>query len=69
MTAIEPGSEIPPHWNVNFLVADTDALAEQARELGATIVMEPTDTITGFRGAAIADPQGAVFSISAIKAG
>ena len=43
-------------------MADTDAFAEQARALGATIVLEPMDTPTGFRGAAIADPQGAVFS-------
>ena len=66
MTGIEPGSGVPTHWNVNFQVADTDAFVERARELGAMIVLEPVDTPTGFRGAAIADPQGAVFSVSAL---
>ena len=69
MTGIEPGSGVPTHWNVNFQVADTDAFVEQARALGAMIVLEPVDTPTGFRGAAIADPQGAVFSVSALLRG
>jgi predicted enzyme related to lactoylglutathione lyase len=66
MTSIPDGAPIPPHWNVNFLVADTDALVETARGLGATILVEPMNTETGFRSAAIADPQGAAFSVSAV---
>ena len=66
MSAIPEGAPIPPHWNVNFLVADTDAIAATARELGATVLIEPMNTETGFRSAAFADPQGAVFSVSAV---
>jgi predicted enzyme related to lactoylglutathione lyase len=57
---------VPPHWNVSFLVADTDAIVELARSLGASIVLEPVVTPTGFRSAVIADPQGAAFSVNAL---
>ena len=60
-----PDPSIPPHWNVSFLVADADAFVERARELGATTLVEPVDTPTGLRAAALADPQGAAFSVSA----
>jgi predicted enzyme related to lactoylglutathione lyase len=55
---------VPPHWNVNFAVADTDAFAAKASALGARLLMEPTDLPTGFRSAVIADPQGAAFSVN-----
>ena len=61
-----PDSSVPPHWNVSFFVADTDATVEQARSLGASILLEPVDTATGFRSAVIADPQGATFSVNAL---
>lgn len=54
---------VPPHWNVNFWVADTDATAAQAAQLGGSVLLAPFDT-PGFRSAVLADPQGAVFSIS-----
>jgi predicted enzyme related to lactoylglutathione lyase len=53
---------VPNHWHVYFEVADADATAAQARELGGTVVAEPFDIPVG-RIAVIADPQGAVFSI------
>lgn len=56
-------TDVPPHWNVNFQVVDADAVAERAAALGGTLVIAPFDT-PGFRSAALADPQGAVFSIS-----
>jgi uncharacterized protein len=59
-------TDVPPHWNVNFQVAD--AVAEHAAALGGTIVIAPSDT-PGFRSAALADPQGGVFSISQPAAG
>jgi predicted enzyme related to lactoylglutathione lyase len=58
-----PDPSVPNHWNVNFRVADADAFVAHASELGATILMAPMDT-PGFRNAVIADPAGAVFSIS-----
>ncbi|MGI8412541.1 MAG: VOC family protein [Solirubrobacteraceae bacterium] len=59
----EGAAAVPPHWNVNLRVADADATVQHAADLGANIIAPPQDT-PGFRNAVIADPQGAVFSIS-----
>jgi uncharacterized protein len=59
---------IPPHWGVDFWVADCDATAAKAKELGGTLIQEPFDS-PGFRNAVIRDPQGAVLSISQLLAG
>ena len=55
---------VPPHWNVSFRVDDTDATADRATRLGGKIIVPPQDTPIGLRSAALADPQGAAFSIS-----
>jgi hypothetical protein len=53
----------PASWDVNFWVADADDSAARAAELGGSVVVAPFDTqIT--RDAVLADPQGAVFSVS-----
>jgi predicted enzyme related to lactoylglutathione lyase len=44
-------------------VADADGVAAQAGALGGRVIVEP-HPIPGFRQAVIADPQGAVLSIS-----
>jgi uncharacterized protein len=54
--------EVPPHWGVCFAVADCDATVAKARELGATITMEPMDMPIG-RFAGLIDPQGASFTV------
>jgi predicted enzyme related to lactoylglutathione lyase len=54
--------EVPAHWNVCFAVADCDATVARARELGATVVMEPMDMPIG-RFAGLIDPQGASFTV------
>lgn len=59
---------VPPHWNVNLRVDDADATAEQAAGLGGLVIAAPQDT-PGFRSAVLADPQGAVFSISQLTSG
>jgi predicted enzyme related to lactoylglutathione lyase len=59
---------VPPHWNVNLRVDDADATVERAAGLGGQVVMPPLDT-PGLRSAALADPQGSVFSISQLIAG
>jgi uncharacterized protein len=51
------------HWSIDFWVDDADATVAKAAELGGTVVAPPFDT-PGFRTAVIADPQGAVFSVS-----
>lgn len=54
--------EVPPHWMVYFTVANCDASAARARELGGTVSVPPT-TIPIGRFAVLGDPHGAFFSI------
>jgi predicted enzyme related to lactoylglutathione lyase len=54
---------MPSHWNCYVTVADTDASAARAAELGATLLAEPFDVFDAGRMAVIADPQGAVLSV------
>jgi predicted enzyme related to lactoylglutathione lyase len=54
--------DVPPHWGVVFAVADTDATAAQAQELGAQVVAPPADIPVG-RFAGLIDPQGAGFAV------
>ena len=61
--------EFPPFCTVYFGVADVNAALEQAQSLGASVYVPPTDIIP-YEGqppigrfAALADPQGAAFSV------
>ncbi len=54
--------EVPPHWNVYFAVADTDAAVSKAQELGGGVAMPPMDVPVG-RFALLSDPSGAHFSV------
>ncbi|MFG3260288.1 VOC family protein [Streptomyces sp. NPDC048172] len=51
-----------PHWRTYFSVEDTDAAVRRVRELGGQVVREPQDSPYG-RVAAVADPEGARFSV------
>ena len=53
----------PPHWNSFVTVADADQSAAKAKELGATVVMEPFDVMDLGRMAVIQDPTGAMFCL------
>ena len=61
--------EFPPFCTVYFGVADVNAALEQAQSLGASVYVPPTDIIPYEdqppigRFAALADPQGAAFSV------
>ena len=55
-----PGT--PNHWHVYFAMTDADATTAKAIELGGQVLTKPYDTPVG-RIAALADPQGAAFSI------
>jgi predicted enzyme related to lactoylglutathione lyase len=59
--------DVPPHWRVDFWVADLDAALARATELGGSVVSPPTET-PGFRSGVIADPQGAVMTLSQLTA-
>lgn len=50
-------------WNVDFWVDDVDAAAERSTKLGGSVLSPPSDDPVG-RGAVLADPAGAVFSVS-----
>lgn len=54
---------IPPFWMSYISVADADATAAKARELGATVRRDPFDVMDAGRMTVIQDPTGAYFSI------
>ena len=56
-------ADLPPHWMVYLEVADCDASAAKAGELGGVVSVAPTDIAGAGRLAVLSDPQGAFFSI------
>ena len=67
VAALEPfpadQPDVPAHWTVTFAVADADATAARAAELGARVLVAPVDA-PWVRMSVIADPQGASFIAS-----
>jgi predicted enzyme related to lactoylglutathione lyase len=57
------GGGPPVAWHVDFWIDDAEEAARKAPALGGSVVQAPHD-IAGFRRAVLADPQGAVFSVS-----
>ncbi len=55
-------SEAPSHWGTYVTVDDVDAVAQKAQQLGAKILVPPTDSPDA-RFCIFEDPQGAVLSI------
>jgi predicted enzyme related to lactoylglutathione lyase len=53
----------PPHWGVYVTVDDVDASAKKAEELGAAVMVPPTDIPDVGRFCVFRDPQGAVLSV------
>ena len=66
--ALPPGTAAPAAWLPYVAVADVDAAAAQARELGATITVEPADLGHKGRHAVLVDPQGASLGLWTQKA-
>jgi predicted enzyme related to lactoylglutathione lyase len=61
----DANGEAPPHWSVDFWVANVDAAAAKVTELGGTVVVPPQDVPnTGLRQAVVTDPQGATLSLT-----
>jgi uncharacterized protein len=52
-----------PFWLSHVTVADADAVAVRARELGGAVVDDPFDVRDLGRMAVLRDPQGAVFAV------
>jgi predicted enzyme related to lactoylglutathione lyase len=53
----------PAFWNAYVTVESADEGAARAKELGATVLMEPFDVLEAGRMAVIGDPTGAAFSL------
>jgi predicted enzyme related to lactoylglutathione lyase len=56
-------NNVPSNWGQYVAVADADAAAAAAQELGGQLVMGPMDVFDHGRMAVLADPCGAVFSV------
>jgi predicted enzyme related to lactoylglutathione lyase len=57
--------DTPPHWGVDFWIADVDAAIARAAERGGEIMAGPYDIPeVGMRRAELADPQGAAFALT-----
>ena len=54
---------VSPHWTSYVTVADVDATAARAEELGGTVVAGPLDVMDAGRMADVRDPQGAVIAL------
>lgn len=57
----------PPNWTVDFWIADAEAAAAQAPDLGGTVLAPPQEA-AGFKRTVLADPHGAVFTASQLLA-
>jgi predicted enzyme related to lactoylglutathione lyase len=60
----EMGDDVPPNWMTVFSVADCDAAAAKAQELGGALLHGPQDIPVG-RFAVLQDSTGAVFQVVA----
>jgi predicted enzyme related to lactoylglutathione lyase len=54
---------VPPNWLVYLGTDDIDATTAKAKELGATVHMEPTDIPDVGRFSVLQDPTGAAFAL------
>jgi predicted enzyme related to lactoylglutathione lyase len=55
----------PPHWSVDFWIANVDEATARVAELGGQVLVAPYDVPnTGLRQAVVMDPQGATFSLT-----
>lgn len=61
--SMRPPGPMPAFWLTYFAVENADDAVAKARELGATIMREPTPIPTVGRFALITDPQGAGFGV------
>ena len=63
--ALPPDAGAPPHWLAYVSTADVDATARRAEQLGARVMVPPSEIPNVGRFAVLSDPQGAAFAIYA----
>ncbi|MGZ4179383.1 MAG: VOC family protein [Solirubrobacteraceae bacterium] len=66
VVAVLAVSDGEPVWSVDFWTADAESAAARATELGGSVVVAPRE-IPGFVNTVIADPAGAVLSLSQLR--
>ncbi|CAN5624412.1 hypothetical protein BH18ACT3_BH18ACT3_25120 [soil metagenome] len=59
----ESSADVPPHWQVVFMVDDADGFVERAEQLGASSLRPVDDMAMGGRVGSLSDPQGASFGV------
>jgi predicted enzyme related to lactoylglutathione lyase len=62
MTIPQEARNMPPAWGVYVTVTDVDATAKSAEQLGAKLLVPPTDIPDVGRFCVIQDPQGVAIS-------
>lgn len=62
LAGFEPGPQ--PRHEMFIYVEDVDAVVEQLRSAGATVLREPADMFWGERVAYVADPEGNLVSLA-----
>ena len=55
--------QTPPHWLIYFLIAECDASAAKAKQLGAEFLLPPQTIPHVGRMAIAKDPQGVIFAL------
>ncbi len=68
VAAMARSDEPSSRWSVDFWIADADAAAAKAPELGGTVVVAPHEEPM-FRRTVLAAPDGATFSVSQLQLG
>lgn len=69
VTAVSPmqpdmqAQGVPSHWSNYVSVDDVDAVAKKAKDLGATLIVEPMDVLESGRMAFLVDPVGATLGL------
>jgi hypothetical protein len=66
VAAMTAAGDRPPAWTVDFWIADADAAAAAAAELGGSVVVAPFSE-AAFRRTILAAPDGAAFSVSQLQ--
>jgi predicted enzyme related to lactoylglutathione lyase len=66
VAAMAATEERPPGWGVDFWIADADAAAAAAPQLGGTVLAGPYEE-AHFRRTVLAAPDGAAFSVSQLQ--
>jgi predicted enzyme related to lactoylglutathione lyase len=54
-------------WGVDFWIDDVERAADDVRRLGGSVLAGPYDAPPAFSQAIVADPGGAVFSLSQLE--